>query len=449
MAGSQTAFDAEQEIAQLVAEHAAGCAKLACTAKDASVEIALDLIAWPAAVLLTAVLLQRAGFWNGLLRQLSRWLKRVWLARAAFGAVLAMVFVAVSLPFGLFEVLTADPATQSGFSCPKGTKNCPFPELTRADMVWNFFDKRLDYALMLAAIFAVLAPLAFALVDKRPRTLMVLAAVVYLVWVLVPLESTWKQTYPVPEGPLREDVARIAGRAGLTMDRVLIGEATMLFRDGGGGRAEWLGGETKAIISERLLNIHFVHPRGISPQQGPYSAADFRWVAAHEIAHVRHRHREWADTVVLIMTALFTILAFVVARKVTMRDTEAPSAGLLPVFLAAGLALHFVLLPIQRNVWRVLENQADATALDLARDPDGAIAFTLQDARASRLVEDRWYHALYRTHPDNMTRLRRAVEWKASNAPEQWRAQGLTGPVRWRWRDELKLVTDWPEKAEK
>jgi Peptidase family M48 len=447
MAGSQTAFDAEQEIAQLVADHAAGCAKVACAAKDASLDIALDMIIFPAAVLIVALLLQRAGFWDGLLRALIARLRRPWLAEAGFGAVLAVLFVAVSLPFGLYDVLTADPAMQSGFRCSEWIKDCPIPKITHASMVENFLEMQLWYALGLAALFAVLGPIAFGLARGRPLVLLAIVAGAYLLWVIVPHQAMWKQTYPLPDGPLKSDIAQIAQRAGIGMDRVLMGQPKTLMVDGGGGNAQWLGGEAKAVISERLLNIHMDNPRAISPPQGPYSAGEFRAVAAHEIAHIQHRHREWGDGATIILAALFAGLAFAVASKVTARADGEMGAGFLPVLLAVGLTLHFVLGPIQRNLWRVFENHADATALDLARDPDGRIAFTLHSSRGQPLVLDRWYHVLYRTHPDDMTRLRRAVEWKARNVPDDWSAQGLTGPIRVRQGDNLELVTDWPEKT--
>lgn len=194
MAGSQTAFDAEQEIAQLVADHAAGCAKVACAAKDASLDIALDMIIFPAAVLTVALLLQRAGFWDGLLSALIARLRRAWLAEAGFGAVLAVLFVAVSLPFGLYDVLTADPAMQSGFRCSEWIKDCPIPKITHASMVENFLEMQLWYALGLAALFAVLGPIALGLARRCPRVPMVFAAGTYLLWELGPLEATWEQT---------------------------------------------------------------------------------------------------------------------------------------------------------------------------------------------------------------------------------------------------------------
>lgn len=445
MAGSQTAFDAEQEIAQLVADHAASCAKLACSARDETLDVALDLIVLPLAVVIVALLLQRAGFWDGLLRTLTALLKRAWLAEAGVGAVLAVLFVVVSLPFGLYDVLTADPATQSGFRCVDGPIKCPFPELTRADMGRNFLKAQLSYAVDLAAIFAVLAPLAFALLNKRSWVLLVIAAVAYLAWLLVPMNGQWKQTYAMAEGPMRDDVARIAARAGIGMERVVLGTAAMPGSDGGGGKAEWLEGTTKAVISERMVNIHLVHPRAFNPPPGPYSAAELRWVAAHEIAHVKLRHLEAGYIAILILTMVGTVSAFIGAGKITATGAGERSAGFLATFLTLGFTLHFVTIPIKQNMWRIMENQADATALDLARDPDGAIAFIRKDARRQPLVLDRWYHVLYRTHSDSMTRLRRVVEWKAVNKADSWRAQGLSGPVRTRWRDELDPVTDWPE----
>jgi FtsH-binding integral membrane protein len=445
MAGSQTAFDAKQEIAQLVADHAASCAKLACAAPDQTLDVALDLIVLPLAVVMVALVLQRAGFWDGLLRALIARLKRPWFAQAGVGAVLAVIFVAVSLPFGLYDALTADPATASGFRCVDGAVKCPFPELTRADMVRNYLKGQLSYAVSLGAVFAVLAPLAFAMLNKRPRLLLAIAALAYLAWLLVPMNGQWKQTYAMPEGPTRDDVAQIAARAGIGMERVVLGTAAMPGNDGGGGKAEWLGGTTKAVISERMVNIHLVHPRAFNPPLGPYSAAELRWVAAHEIAHVQLRHLEVGYVIILILTVMGTLCAFIGAGKITATGAGERSAGFFVIFLALGFTLHFVTIPIKQNIWRIMENQADTTALDLARDPEGAITFIQQDARRQPLVLDRWYHVLYRTHPDGMTRLRRAVEWKAANKADTWRAQGLSGAIRTRWRDELDPVTDWPE----
>ena len=69
-------------------------------------------------------------------------------------------------------------------------------------------------------------------------------------------------------------------------------------------------------------------------------------------------------------------------------------------------------------------------------------------ARHAAECQESWYDALFRTHPDDLSRIRRALEWKAANTPDAWSASGLAGEVRQRSGDWLDPITDWPEASE-
>lgn len=447
---AQSGFDAEAAVAEFVARHAAECEALGCASPDEGLSIAIAWIVFPLTMLLAAMLMSRLGVFWALYARCLKTLRRPWLARSGFGAMIAFMFVVVSIPFGVLELfdVVADPgAPRTVINC-EGDLCLPAPSV--AERLLQFLQDQLWRAFGLAIPFAVLAPIAFYLWDHRPKVLLAVAVIVYLGWWVAQSESHWTDSYPLPAGDLRNDVEEIAERAGIDMTRVLVGVPPGL--DGGlyEARAQWHNGSTKAVMSERLLNIHWAHPRVYNPPLIPIKAAEFRAVTAHELAHLKHRHFEWQMVLVAIFVAMFAGLARRLACHLSSRfDGQAtsgsPTAQALALFLALSFALHFVHLPIHRNVVRIMEHQADATGLELARDPDGAASFHAKAARGGALVRDRWYHLLYRTHPDGLTRIRRAMEWKAANPPTDWTANGLAGELRQRSADWLDPVTDWPE----
>ncbi|MGB3470702.1 MAG: M48 family metalloprotease [Erythrobacter sp.] len=333
-----------------------------------------------------ALILQRLGFWARLYQRCAGYFGQGWPGQMAFGVALAVLFMLAWLPFGV--------ALGS------------WPHLLAASLF--------------TLVFAVLAPLAFALRNARPRTFVALAGAAYLASLLFQQPDSWSDTYPIYDSELLADATIIADRAQISMDRVLIGEPKEFFTRHS-AYAEWHKGGTKAIMSDHLLHLAWDED---APESARLNAGAFRFVTAHEVAHLKHHHFEWMIGLSAIIIALFTAIAGVGARGSFsgLAFDAAEPALFLPAFLAIGFALHFAFIPIKQNIHRGFENQADATALELSRDPEGAVHYFTNYMTKAPLVQDRWYHTLYRTHPGDLTRIKRALEWHSRNIPDTWSA---------------------------
>lgn len=96
----------------------------------------------------------------------------------------------------------------------------------------------------------------------------------------------------------------------------------------------------------------------------------------------------------------------------------ADPAGI-PVLLAISAVFTLLTTPLVNSAMRVVETDADAYGLDLAREPDGAARALLATTsyRAPDLTE--LEEALFYDHPSIESRLRMAMEWKASHPGSQ------------------------------
>ncbi len=444
-----TSFDPQAAIAEYVARHEAECAELHCAATDASLDMALNQIAFPVAVLGGALLLHKLGFWRKAYLFLTRcgdWPKR---GAATFGAVAMALMVVVQSPLEYYNRVWLGKVDGNIIRCLGDDPRCPEPP-TFLDKNLSFLADQLWWALGLCLAAAVLAPVAIWLRRHNPRIAVAVVGSAVFLWMITPNYEDWRETYPISQGPLYDDVAVIAERGGISMDRVLVGKKIHWLPNMHEARADWHDGETKAIMNQGMLNIFRANPRNRSYFK-PFTAAEFRAVAAHEIAHLEKRHLEWRLVVFALVVMCFSVLAAGLAEKLAARkietgdDDNVRHAIFWPSFLAAGFALYFVALPISINFHRVMENQADARGLELARDPDGAAELALRFARGKPLDWPRWYHTLYNTHPDSLTRITRAMEWKAQNTPDVWSATGWSGPVQERYGDEFIPHEGWSE----
>lgn len=440
-------FDPQSATQAFLERHAAECVELGCATADTNLEIALQMIGLPLAVVIAALALHWLGFWRASYERLSRRFERPVFGAALFGALVMAVFVAVRMPFAFYhEVILqrTNGVTIVTLDDPR------FAPPTFVDRVLSFLWDQAELVLMLGLAAAVVAPLALFVLGRAPRTAILAAALGAFVWLVTPDRPPWEETYAIPSGPLHDDVAEIAARAGIPMERVRVGYKREFTSSLEEARAEWHDGGTKAIMNEAMINILRTHPRTYSPRYELFTAAEFRAVAAHEIAHIKHRHWEWLILAMAALVGIFTALAASLAvrissRRVPLIQTDRATRGVfLAMFFAFGFGLWHVMQPAVINVIRVTEKQADQTALELSGEPDGAAALAFRIARGRPMERNHWYNHLYTTHPDSRTRIERAMRWKAQNTPTQYRASGPSGALRTRFVDRTEPVEDWP-----
>jgi STE24 endopeptidase len=147
-------------------------------------------------------------------------------------------------------------------------------------------------------------------------------------------------------------------------------------------------------------------------------------VLAHELAHVRHRDvtrgtagaTVASGAAVLAADRLLGVPAVADAFGVTGLGDPRAGAGLLFLAALAGLLAS----PVASLVSRWSEARADWTALEVARDPETAVALERRLALDNRadLRPNRLLVALFWSHPPTMARIAQARLWATDDRQE-------------------------------
>ena len=224
--------------------------------------------------------------------------------------------------------------------------------------------------LAVGLVTALVSALAFfGLVRAFPRTwwlwgwaafslLTVLLVFLYPL-VIAPLFNKFT---PLEPGPLRDRVVSLGEEAGVSLDDVLVADASKR-TTAENAYVAGIGASKRMVLYDTLMNAG-------DDQETAY-------VAAHELGHEVHDHI-W-KFVGLSVISLF--LAFAVLRWLSEREelwSWAAATGVgdpraLPVLALLALLAGFLSLPIQNAVSRSFEREADRVAIELTEDPGTAV----------------------------------------------------------------------------
>jgi STE24 endopeptidase len=142
---------------------------------------------------------------------------------------------------------------------------------------------------------------------------------------------------------------------------------------------------------------------------GRVPAAEIRFVAAHELAHVARRH-VWKG--VAWFALLATPIALVVAEATRRRGGLGEPAAV-PLAVLVLVAVQLALLPFANAVSRRYEAEADWVALQVTRDPLAARGLLERFATTNLATPSppTWSYVLLATHPSLDERIAMAEAW--------------------------------------
>jgi STE24 endopeptidase len=216
-------------------------------------------------------------------------------------------------------------------------------------------------------------------------------------------EPLFNRFTPMPDSPLRARLLTLAARDSVDVHQVLIADASR--------RTTALNAYVSGFGSTRRLVVYDTLLASASDDEVAV-------VVAHELGHAAHDDvlvgtLEGAVGAALGTTVLFLVLGSGRVR----RATGARSAGdpaVVPVVLALAAIGTFAVLPVQNLVSRHIEARADATALDLTRDPTTFIAVQQQLALSnlSHLQPNPVLEFWFDSHPDTLARIEMALQWE-------------------------------------
>jgi len=262
-----------------------------------------------------------------------------------------------------------------------------------------------DFAKSIAvsAVYAGVAGLlAMALIRRFPRNwwlpgagLVIGAAIVIVYLQPVLVAPLFNRFDPLPPGPLRAEVMRLADEADVDVGEVYRVDASRR-TTAINAYVNGIGHTKRVVLYDNLIDDH--------------PPAQVRSVVAHELAHVHYRDLPngllWVALVAPAGTFLVQRLAERFARG-GLGGPGPPGPGALPAVILAFALVSFGLTCAGNVLSRQVEARADAFALALTDDPEAAIA--LDRSLALRNLSDPdppWlYRTLFSTHPPTVERI--------------------------------------------
>jgi STE24 endopeptidase len=239
------------------------------------------------------------------------------------------------------------------------------------------------------------------------------AAAVLLVLALtaagpVLIEPLFNRFRPLDAGPLRARLLELATAMGVPVRDVLVSDASRRTTRVN-AYVSGLGRTRRVVVYDTLLAGTSADPAG--------AADEVALVAAHELAHVRHRDVLWG-TVGSAALAAVSVLAVVALLDLEAVRRLFAVTGLGDPLVAPGLLLLGMLggllaAPVASAISRWAEARADWVALEVTRDPATAVAVERRLALENRadLRPNRLLLAMFASHPPTMARIAQAWLW--------------------------------------
>ncbi len=264
--------------------------------------------------------------------------------------------------------------------------------------------------LVTAAITALVVLVLVALARAAPRTwwawgAAATAALVVVVSFAYPVvvEPVFNRFTPLPAGELREDLLDLAEREGVSVDDVLVADASR--------RTSALNAYVSGFSGTRRIVVYDTLVEQATP-------AEVGLVVAHELAHAARRDvlvgtLLGAAGAAAAVVALFLVLSW----SPLLARSGASGAGdprVVPLLLALIAVGTLVVGPVTNLVSRRVEARADVASLDLTRDPATFAQAQRRLARTnlSDLDPNLLAVVLFATHPSTTERLALAREWE-------------------------------------
>lgn len=308
--------------------------------------------------------------------------RRVRLPRrsALAGALLSLALTAIALPFGVVQRLRAQDVGLSTDS-------------------WLAWARDTLISAAIAAVFAaLLAVVVLALVRRLPRTwwlpgagVVVVAAAALTFAAPAVLDPLFNRFEPLPRGPLRADVLKLAREAGVRVDAVEVVDASRR-TTAANAYVAGLGATKKVVLYDTIAR--------------DFPRAQARSILAHELAHERFSDVP-RGLLYVALVAPFGVLAVALLSLRLAGRERAGTSAFLPALALAFLLVFTGVTWVSNGLSQRVEARADAWALRATEEPAAFAA--LQRRLALRNLSDvdppALTHRLLSTHPTTLERL--------------------------------------------
>lgn len=216
---------------------------------------------------------------------------------------------------------------------------------------------------------------------------------------IAPMFNTYT---PMEQSELRDEIIAMAQANGVPATDVMVYDRSRQ-TNSISANVSGFGPTTRISLADTLLE------RG-SPEA-------VRAVMAHEIGHYVLRHNIsgllLGSIVILFSFASVHFLFRAIAKNERwgIRDIADPAG--LPLVAALLVAIGIITGPIDRNLTRFNEQQADMFGLNAAREPDGFAEAAIMLSEYRKMEPSPLEEIFFYTHPSGWNRVHNSMVWKA------------------------------------
>lgn len=220
------------------------------------------------------------------------------------------------------------------------------------------------------------------------------------------IEPIFNAYKPMPAGPVKTEVLRIAQANSIPTNDVMMVDASKQTKRVS-ANVSGIGSTVRIALNDNLLNR--ASPNAVAAVMG------------HEMGHYVLNH------VLKFLLALAIIVAlgfkFVDASYAWASQRWGNRFAIRDIGDEAGLPLVMVLLslyfflatPLVNTMIRTQETEADFFGLNASQQPDGFAEGIMLTAEYRKAEPSEWEEILFYDHPSPRTRVRNAMQWKAQN----------------------------------
>lgn len=367
---------------------------------DAYFEGGYWLPLWGALVsIVTYWLMLRLGWsasWSGWASRLTH---RKWLQPAIYSVPFGIAGAVLTLPWSIYTAYYRE--HQYGMSNQSLTE-------------WGVEQlKLMGVGLVIGALMFMVI---YAVIRKSPRRWWLwasgaMAAMMAFMIMIAPIfiEPLINKYTPMPDGPVKAEILRIAHEQGIPTNDVFVVDASKQTKRIS-ANVSGLGPTIRIALNDNLLNRSNIH--GIKAVMG------------HEMGHYKLNHIQKLILYISLMALVAFGVMYWLAPRILGKNREKwgvsevsdpASAPLLHMMLAVLLVPGGLLF---NSLVRFHESEADAFGLMSAREPDGFAMTAMQLSEYRKIEPTTLEEILFYDHPSGRTRVSMAMDWKAKHLSE-------------------------------
>ena len=280
---------------------------------------------------------------------------------------------------------------------------------------WAWFSEWLSALAIIIVILAISLAILYRIFQATERTWWIWGTLFGIILVTIGniaapvlIEPIFNKYTPLTDPKIRDPILALARANQIPVTQVFVVDQSRQTKRVS-ANVSGLAGTTRIALNDNLLN--------------QCTLPEIREVMAHEIGHYVLNHGAKGTTFLAIFIFIGFGLAAIIFNQVIGR--RGPAWGVSGIADPAGFPLlmlifatyGFVLTPISNTIGRNIEREADAFAINAAREPDAAAMVALKLGKYRKLDPSPLEEFIFFDHPSGRSRIRMAMDWKAAQLP--------------------------------